>query len=215
MSTSDGNGKDQELPAGQPAPDTALPEADSSAGPETPESVSEEHSLQELPPTREQLAELRRERDDLNDRLLRRRAEFENFRKRSEREQEAAAADAVAAVLRRLLDTVDNLERALHAEGEEDALRRGVELTLQELLSVFDVLGIVVLDPRGERFDPKYHQALLYEPVPGLEHGVVAEVFRKGYTYKDRLLRPALVKVASDDVGDEVPVDGGGAGEVQ
>ena len=71
-----------------------------------------------------------------------------------------------------------------------------------------------VVDPQGQRFDPLHHQALLHEPVPGFDEGMVAEVFRKGYLYKDRLLRPALVKVASGGAAGD-PIDAGGGGEVQ
>ncbi len=145
----------------------------------------------------DELTALRRERDELRDTLLRRRADFENFRRRAERDRASAAVEAEAAVLKQLLDTVDNLERALAAGGAESALREGVELTHRELVVLLDSLGVVAIAPIGERFDPALHQAIVYEPAAGFEAGTVAEVFRKGYTYKDRLLRPALVKVAS------------------
>ena len=92
---------------------------------------------------------------------------------------------------------MDNLERALAAGGGDSGLRAGVELTLRELLGLLDSLGVTALAPVGERFDPTLHQAILHEPAAGFEAGTVAEVLRKGYSYKDRLLRPALVKVAS------------------
>jgi molecular chaperone GrpE len=82
-----------------------------------------------------------------------------------------------------------------------------VALTLRELQSLLESLGVAVVNPLGQRFDPALHQAILHEPAPGFEPGSVAEVFRKGYTYKDRLLRPALVKVASGGSGK--PGDGG------
>jgi molecular chaperone GrpE len=224
-----GNGHDDELPvdevtgaatgAGQPAPESApdpAPTAPDAAGTAPDAAAGEiEEGLQELPPTREQLDALRRERDEATDALLRRRAEFENFRKRSEREQQSAATEATASVLRRFLETVDNLERALGAApGAEQALRHGVELTLHDLQATLEAQGVEVVDPQGQRFDPNRHQALLHEPVSGFAEGMVAEVFRKGYLYKDRLLRPALVKVASGGAA-EGPVDAGGGGEVQ
>jgi len=144
---------------------------------------------------------LRRERDELKDALLRRRADFENYKKRVERDQQAAARDLAADIFRRLVDTVDNLERALASRGGEDGLRQGVELTLRDLQATLDAHGVTAVDPRGERFDPAQQQALLHEPVAGVEAGTVAEVFRKGYTYGDRLLRPALVKVSSGGGG--------------
>jgi molecular chaperone GrpE len=147
--------------------------------------------------TREQVEALRRERDDLQDQLLRRRAEFENYRKRVERDRQQAGLDAVAAVLKGLIPTIDNLDRALDAPGGE-GLREGVELIRRELLALLEAQGVVRDDPKGERFDPERHQALAHETVPGHEDGTVVEVFGKGYSYKDRLLRPALVKVAKD-----------------
>ncbi len=190
MSTK-GNGNDEDLPvAAAPAPRT---EEDAAAG---PEGAGEETGLAPGVPD-DPLEALRQERDQLKDALLRRRAEFDNYRRRVERDRGSAAAEAEAGILRPLLDTVDNLERALAAGGGDSGLRSGVELTLRELLGLLDSLGVTTLVPLGERFDPSLHQAILHEPAAGFEAGTVAEVYRKGYQYKGRLLRPALVKVAS------------------
>jgi len=162
------------------------------------------------PLTREQVEELRRERDDLQDQLLRRRAEFENYRKRVERDRQQAGMDSVAAVLKALIPTIDNLDRALEAPGGE-GLREGVELIRRDLLALLESQGVLREDPKGERFDPERHQALSHEKAPGHEEGTVVEVFGKGYTYKDRLLRPALVKVAKADDDDD---SGGGRGAI-
>jgi molecular chaperone GrpE len=155
------------------------------------------------PPAREELEALKRERDELQNQLLRKRADFENYRKRMERDRQQASLDAVAAIFRDLIPTLDNLERALKAGGGEEALRTGVELTQRELLSFLDSHGIVAQEPVGQKFDPQNHEALLHEPVPGYEEGTVVEVFRKGYSFKDRLLRPALVKVAKGKTTDD------------
>jgi molecular chaperone GrpE len=153
---------------------------------------------------REQVEALRRERDELRDQLLRKRAEFDNYRKRVERDREQAGTDATAALLKEVIPTIDNLDRALEATGAESTLRQGVELTRRELLGLLDRYGVVVEDPAGQPFDPQRHQALSHEVVPGRPEGTVVEVFRKGYSWKDRLLRPALVKVAKapDAAGD-------------
>jgi molecular chaperone GrpE len=150
------------------------------------------------PLTRDQVEEMRRERDDLQDQLLRRRAEFENYKKRVERDRQQAGMDSVAAVLKALIPTIDNLDRALDAPGGE-GLRQGVELIRRELLALLEAQGVVKDDPKGERFDPERHQALSHEKVPGHAEGTVVEVFGKGYSFKDRLLRPALVKVAKGE----------------
>jgi molecular chaperone GrpE len=158
----------------------------------------------EAPATlQEELETLREERDKLADALLRRRADFENYRRRVERDRDAAAEEALGEVFRDLLGTVDNLERALSASGGEDELREGVELTHRELVGFLESHGVVAHDPVGERFDPARQQALLHEPVSGLAEGEVAEVFRKGYSFGERLLRPALVKVAKGDGSEE------------
>ena len=144
---------------------------------------------------------LRRERDELKDALLRRRADFENYRKRVERDRSTAAVEAEAALLRELLGTVDNLERALSAQDAGTALREGVVLTHRELMALLESLGVTAVDALGQRFDPTAHQAIQHEPHPGFEPGTVSEVYRKGFRYRDRLLRPALVKVASEPPG--------------
>jgi molecular chaperone GrpE len=153
---------------------------------------------------REQVEALRRERDELRDQLLRKRAEFENYRKRVDRDREQAGIDATAALLKDVIPTLDNLDRALEAAGAESTLRQGVELTRRDFLTLLDRYGVVIEDPTGQPFDPQRHQALSHEVVPGRPEGTVVEVFRKGYSYKDRLLRPALVKVAKapDAAGD-------------
>jgi len=152
-----------------------------------------------LPPaTREDLESLRRECDELKEQLLRRRAEFENFRKRVERERQQAGEDAVAKVLKALIPVVDNLDRALQVGGSAESLREGVELTRREPLAILEAQGVKVDEPLGQPFDPERHQALAHEPVPGAPEGTVVEVYRKGYSYRDRLLRPALVKVAKE-----------------
>ncbi len=203
MSTK-GNGQDENLPvAAPPAPEG------SEAAPDAGTEASEESGLAASEPP-DELEALRRERDDLKDALLRRRADFENFRRRVERDRAGVTAEAEAGILRQVLGTVDNLERALGAAGGDSSLREGVELTHRELLSLLDSLGVETVAPLGQRFDPSLHQAIVHEPAAGYEAGTVAEVFRKGYTYKGRLLRPALVKVASGE-----PEDADDGGDVE
>jgi molecular chaperone GrpE len=105
-------------------------------------------------------------------------------------------SESARTVLRDVIPALDNLERALGAGGDEAALRTGVELIHRELLSLLDRHGATSHDPTGQAFEPERHQALLHEEVPGFAEGTVVETFRKGYSFKDRLLRPALVKVA-------------------
>ena len=189
---SNGHDNELELSGSAAATEEAAPETGLEPSPAEPARAAEAAPGDEL-------AALRREVVELNQALLRRRADFENYRKRVERDRGTAAVEAESSVLRQLLGTVDNLERALLAQDAGPALREGVVLTHRELLSLLESLGVETVDPKGQRFDPAEHQAILHEPVVGFEPGTVAEVYRKGFRYRDRLLRPALVKVASGD----------------
>jgi molecular chaperone GrpE len=199
---------------GEPTAELSPPEDEGPAtSPEDASGPADPAGLAAVPapaPTRETVEGLERECSQLRESLLRRRAEFENYRRRVERDRHTAAQDALAAVFREIVGTVDNLERALAAEGSENRLREGVELTYRELVGLLEAHRVLPLDPRGEPFDPEVHQALLHEPVPGLAEGTVAEVFRKGYTFGDRLLRPALVKVAKGEPEPPDAEDGDG-----
>jgi molecular chaperone GrpE len=147
----------------------------------------------------DELAQLQRERDEMKDLLLRKSAEFDNYRKRTERDRQATADSIAASVLEDLLPLVDDLERALAAEpGSEGAesYRRGVELILKQLEELLRKRGVTPIEALGAQFDPNYHQAVSYEPAEGRADGEVIEEFRRGYTLGDRLLRPSMVKVA-------------------
>ena len=143
--------------------------------------------------------ELQRQRDEYYDLLLRKTAEFDNYRKRIERERQTTSEAAAADLIRELLPLVDDLERALKSEAGTDgteAYRRGVELIHRRLLETLRKRGVRPIDALGADFDPHLHEAVAYEPVPGRREGEVIEEFSRGYTLGDRLLRPAMVKVA-------------------
>jgi molecular chaperone GrpE len=174
--------------------------------PEKPEPGAPETGLEpvEAEPTHartpeERLAALQAEVDGLKEQLLRKRADFENFRRRMERERQNTWNDACVDLFRALVPTLDNLERALEVTGDTGSLREGVVLTQRELLALLEARGLTIEDPTGKPFDPERHQALSQESVPGAAPGAVVETLRKGYLFKDRLLRPALVKVAKDE----------------
>lgn len=144
-------------------------------------------------------SELQRQRDDYYDRLLRKTAEFDNYRKRVERDRQMASDSAAAGIIEELLPLIDDLERALKVDaGVEgaDAYRRGVELIHQQLLDIVRKRGAHPIDALGADFDPYYHQAVVYEPAEGRRDGEIIEEFRRGYMLGDRLLRPSMVKVA-------------------
>ena len=151
-------------------------------------------------PVSEDPAATRRERDEFRDLLLRKTAEFDNYRKRVERERREQASLAAADVLTELLPLVDNLERALASipdEGSASAYKRGVELIHRQLVELLTRRGVTVIDPLGELFDPNLHEAVTREPADGRRDGEVVEVLGRGYRLGDRLLRAALVKVAA------------------
>ncbi|MCK4861231.1 MAG: nucleotide exchange factor GrpE [Rhodobacteraceae bacterium] len=150
------------------------------------------------------LDKLIKERDQLKDRLLRAFAETENLRKRAERDRRDAEVYGGTKLARDLLSVQDNLERAL--ENIDDDLRKehssmteGLELTLRELLSVFEKHKILTVAPEiGDKFNPKLHQAMFEAPVPNTTKGSIIQVMASGFAIGDRLLRAAQVGVSSN-----------------
>jgi len=137
----------------------------------------------------------------VQDRLLRLAADFENFRKRTLREKEEAWRYGHQNLVKDLLATVDNLERAIeHARGSEggdlEGLLQGVELVLHELLGVLGQYGLEEIDAEGRPFDPAFHEAMVQQPDPSVAPNTVLQVYQKGYRLRDRLLRPARVVVS-------------------
>jgi len=146
----------------------------------------------------QKLEEAQREKEKYYDLLLRKQAEFDNFRKRIERDREESGGAAARDVLKRLLPVLDNMERALRASDDSsDPLFKGIALVHQQFLDLLKKEGVQPIDALGAHFDPRLHEAVQVLDVPGFEPDVVLEEMQKGYTYNDRLLRPALVKVAS------------------
>ena len=144
------------------------------------------------------VAQLKRERDEDHDRLLRLTAEFDNYRKRIERERRETSERAAASLLEDLLPIVDDLERALGVDAGPggEAYRKGVEIIYKQLHDFLTRRGVTAMDVLGADFDPHVHQAVAHEPSPGARDGEVIEEMRRGYKLGDRLLRPAMVKVA-------------------
>jgi molecular chaperone GrpE len=168
--------------AAESGPD-ATPPADAPTGP------AEDTSPEAL---KEELARCQ-------DRLLRTAAEFDNYRRRSERERRELTDRTVEALLLDLVGIVDDFERALSVEAGESGVepyRQGVELIHRRVLELLSRQGVTPLDAVGADFDPHLHQAVTTEPAGGRRDGEVVEQFRRGYMIGDRLLRPAMVKVA-------------------
>ena len=142
---------------------------------------------------------LQAERNALQDRLLRMAAEFDNYRKRIDRERREQSEAAAEGVLLDLLPIVDDLERALQAPaaGDAQAYRAGVELIHRQMLDVLRRRGVTTIETEGADFDPRLHQAVTQEQSDSHREGQIMEELRRGYKLGDRLLRAAMVKVAA------------------
>jgi molecular chaperone GrpE len=173
---------DHELPASDETEDVGK-----SPGPEASTPASEASELHKL----------RAERDALLDRLARLQAEFENARKRGAREQQEFRDFATADAIKALLPALDSFERALRTPATQlNEFRNGVELIYRQLQDALTKLGVRPVPAKGERFDPHVHEAIeMVETTDVPDHQVIEEL-QRGYKLKDRLLRPAMVKVA-------------------
>jgi molecular chaperone GrpE len=145
-----------------------------------------------------EIADLQRERDDYKDRWLRKSAEFDNYRKRIERERREQADQAVVDLLQELLLVVDDFDRALTVDAGESGgpYRKGVELIHGKLHDLLRKQGVRPMEVLGADFDPNVHMAVMHEVSPEHREGEVIGELQKGYMLNDRLLRPAMVKVA-------------------
>lgn len=164
----------------------------------------------------EALAALTAERDELKDRTLRTLAEMENLRRRTEREVADARVYAVTNFARDLLNSADNVRRAIEsvpeaertaATGALKGLLDGIELTERDLIKTLERHGVKLLEPQGQRFDPNRHQAMFEVPNPEVPTGTVVQVMQSGYVIGDRVLRPALVGVAKGGPKPASPAD--------
>lgn len=145
----------------------------------------------------DEMVELRKERDTLQDRLLRQAAEFDNYRKRIERERRETAQYAAADLLQELLPIIDDFERALQTEAPgAESYRQGLAIIHRGLMELLRKRGVTPIEAVGKDFDPEVHQAVAHEEDPDRRDGEVIEEFRRGYRLGDKLLRPAMVKVA-------------------
>jgi molecular chaperone GrpE len=152
----------------------------------------------DLPVSTDPVVDLQRERDDYYDRWLRKTAEFENYRKRIERERREQADQRVVDLLLELLAVVDDFDLALTVEAGEGsgAYRRGIELIHTKFTDLLEKQGVRPIEAVGADFDPNVHQAVLHETSADHRDGEVIAELRRGYMIGDRLLRPAMVKVA-------------------
>ena len=147
----------------------------------------------------EQIGQLEASLAEANDKYMRLYAEYDNFRRRSQKEKEGIYSDAYIDALTQILPILDNLERAAQYGGDdkEHPLAKGLELTLKSFYETLEKMGVSEIPALGEQFDPNVHNAVMHVEDESLGENVVAEVFMKGYARGDKVLRHSMVKVAN------------------
>lgn len=162
----------------------AAAETEATQAPETQEAAEEKNPFEE-------------KYNAEHDSYLRLAAEFDNFRKRTVKEKEASYGNGKADAIVKLLPIYDNLERALNQPTEDAAYKKGVELTMNELVKIFTGLGVEIFGAVGDVFDPNLHNAVMHMEDESLGENVIAQVFQKGFKVGDKIVRFAMVQVAN------------------
>ena len=189
------NGKSEAETAGLDV-DHELPPAD---GDDRPSSSPENLSSAAQPTGVEaELQNLKAERDQLYDRLARAQAEFDNARRRASKEQQDYRDYATMDALKSFLPVIDSFERALQSKSDGSDFRGGIELIYKQLQDALAKQGVVAIVAKGHPFDPRFHEAIEMVETTEVPDHVVLEELQRGYKYKDRLMRPAMVKVAKN-----------------
>lgn len=152
-----------------------------------------ESRLEEL---EKEKAELEKEKAELSDRFLRKVAEFDNYRKRTDREKMESVSLGVASALEQILPVFDSLALAAQTECSDETYKKGVDMTLQSFRNGLEKLGVREIEALGQPFDPKFHNAVMSESVEGAESGTVTRVLQRGFMQGDKVIRYAMVAVA-------------------
>ena len=181
----------QEAPEEQAAPQAPAPE------PEEKQAEPEAGEAREADPLLEELETLKKNLSEQEDKFLRLAAEYDNYRKRTAKEKEALWADVKADTAAAFLPVYDNLERALKQETADEAYKKGVEMTMNQLREVLSKLGLTEIDALGKPFDPNLHNAVMHVEDESLGENTVAEVFQAGFMLGEKVIRFAMVKVAN------------------
>jgi molecular chaperone GrpE len=163
---------------------------------ELPAGESTDRAAQSASDGASELEKLRAERDSLVDRLARMQAEFDNARKRAAKEQQDFRDYALVDTIKSIIPVLDSFDRALKTSPEKSEFHSGVELIEKQLVDALAKLGVKPISAKGEQFDPRYHEAIEMVDTEDVDDHQVLEELQRGYRLKDRLLRPAMVKVA-------------------
>ncbi|MCI8525771.1 MAG: nucleotide exchange factor GrpE [Oscillospiraceae bacterium] len=173
---------------------TQNPQAETPEEPETEPAVQE---TDEAPGTDAALAQLQAQLAAEQDKYLRLLAEYDNFRKRSQKEKDQLYTESRAEIVGKFLPVYDNLERALNQPTADEAYKKGVEMTMGGLMEVLEKLGVERFGDAGDSFDPNMHNAVMHCEDEALGENVLAEVFQKGFRVGERVIRFAMVRVAN------------------
>ena len=168
---------------------------------ETPAEDAGQTEAETFTVTREQMEKmdaLAGELESVNDKYLRLAAEYDNYRKRTAKEKETIYQDAKMDTIAKFLEVYDNLERAVSQAGdEENAHKKGMEMIFHQLVGVLEKMGVTIMDPMGETFDPARHSAVMHIESEDLGENVVSQVFQKGFLLGEKVIRFATVQVAN------------------
>ncbi|HCZ8941034.1 TPA: nucleotide exchange factor GrpE [Staphylococcus aureus] len=181
--------------------DDSVEQAEESKGhlqDEAIEETSDENVIEEIDPKDQKINELQQLADENEEKYLRLYAEFENYKRRIQKENEINKTYQAQRVLTDILPAIDNIERALQIEGDDEtfkSLQKGVQMVHESLINALKDNGLEVIKTEGEAFDPNIHQAVVQDDNPDFESGEITQELQKGYKFKDRVLRPSMVKV--------------------
>lgn len=181
--------------------DDSVEQAEKSKGhlqDEAIEETSDENVIEEIDPKDQKINELQQLADENEEKYLRLYAEFENYKRRIQKENEINKTYQAQRVLTDILPAIDNIERALQIEGDDEtfkSLQKGVQMVHESLINALKDNGLEVIKTEGEAFDPNIHQAVVQDDNPDFESGEITQELQKGYKLKDRVLRPSMVKV--------------------
>ncbi|HCG2523561.1 TPA: nucleotide exchange factor GrpE [Staphylococcus aureus] len=162
------------------------------------EETFDENVIEEIDPKDQKINELQQLADENEEKYLRLYAEFENYKRRIQKENEINKTYQAQRVLTDILPAIDNIERALQIEGDDEtfkSLQKGVQMVHESLINALKDNGLEVIKTEGEAFDPNIHQAVVQDDNPDFESGEITQELQKGYKLKDRVLRPSMVKV--------------------
>ena len=188
--------KENKVPCGNTPEETAdMPEKEVKTEENPPETAEKESA--EVRKLSEEKKKLETELADTQDKYRRMLAEYDNFRKRSARERDGIYADAAMATVAAMLPVLDNLERALAVETQDEAFKKGVEMTAKQFYDCLEKLKVAEIPAEGEQFDPERHNAVMHVEQEGVDDNTIVEVFQKGFSMNGKVVRHAMVKVAN------------------